>query len=119
MLTLRAPRRRLEVSRYFTPSPEAQFPPQFGFRSNAQSVHGSRTIMLVDITALLNALPPTASQGEYQQAIMDGNVLGKGTASTRLWAWKKLRELYSLDLEVPLFRLLRRYWDVGTASRPQ
>jgi hypothetical protein len=49
--------------------------------------------MLADITALLNAVPATASQGDYQKAIMEDNVLGKGTASTRLWAWKKLREL--------------------------
>ena len=74
--------------------------------------------MLADITALLNGVASAASQGDYQRAIMEENVLGKGTAATRLWAWKKLRELYSLDPDVPLFRLFRRYWDVDAAARP-
>lgn len=74
--------------------------------------------MLADLTAVLEAVPATAGQESYRRAILDENALGKKTASTRLWAWKKLRELYTLDTEIPVFRLLRRFWDMDTDGRP-
>ena len=106
------------MTRYFTPSAAPSLPEAFGFRSEAQSVHGSRTIMLADLTTLLAAVPGAAAYGDYERAIMEDNVLGKGTASTRLWAWKKLRELYALDAELAVFRLLRKFWDVDPKGRP-
>lgn len=74
--------------------------------------------MLADLTALLDAVQHEADHSAYSRAVQDDNVLGKMTASTRLWAWKKLRELYALDPEVPVFRMLRRYWDVDARGRP-
>jgi hypothetical protein len=106
------------LSRYFIPSSPGDLPERAGFRSDAQSVHGSRTIMLRDLRALLDAVPAIASYHDYERAILEDNVLGKRTASTRLWAWKKLRELYALDPSVPLFRYLRVVWDADTEGRP-
>jgi hypothetical protein len=100
------------LSRYFSPSAPSRYPEQFGFRSEAQSVHGSRTIMLADLSALLGGLPPSATHADYEHVIREENLLGKPTDSTRLWAWKKLRELYALDPEVPVFRIFRRLWKV-------
>jgi hypothetical protein len=81
-------------------------------------VHGSRTIMLADLRALLAGVPADASHEAYRQAIQDDNVLGKRTASTRLWAFKKLRELYALDPEVPVFSELRARWSASAEGRP-
>jgi hypothetical protein len=106
------------VNRYFVPPAGPRYPESFGFRSEAQSTHGSRTIMLADLTTLLDAVPAGATHADYVHAINQDNVLGKRTASTRLWAWKKLRELYALDPEVPLFRILRRLWDAGPRGHP-
>jgi hypothetical protein len=74
--------------------------------------------MLADLAMLLDAVPADAAHDAYREAILGGNVLGKKTASTRLWSWKKLRELYSLDLETPVFRLLRHYWAADRQGRP-
>jgi hypothetical protein len=74
--------------------------------------------MLADLMALLSVTASAATYEDYEQAILGKNVLGKRTASTRLWAWKKLRELYALDPRVPVFRLLRRLWDAEAAARP-
>jgi hypothetical protein len=74
--------------------------------------------MLADLAALLDVLPPEASQEAYRRAIQDHNVLGKKTASTRLWAYKKLRELYALDPEVPVFSEMRARWASGADGRP-
>ena len=72
--------------------------------------------MLADVSALMNELPASTTYAEYEQAIVEQNLLGKPTASTRLWAWKKLRELYALDPSVPVFRVFRQLWD---AEQPE
>lgn len=111
--------RAQDVNRYFIPSGEqGALPLSMGFRSAAQSVHASRTIMLADFTTLLDAVPADAEHDEYRRAVLDDNVLGKKTASTRLWAYKKLRELYALDTRVPVFRALRTLWASDPAGRP-
>jgi hypothetical protein len=74
--------------------------------------------MLADLTTLLDALPASAEHADYQRAVMEDNALGKRTASTRLWAWKKLRELYALDPTVPIFRMLRELWRADASGRP-
>jgi hypothetical protein len=93
---------------------------RFGFRYGERGTHGSRSIMLADLRQLLASTPVEAAYDDYRAAIMDENVLGKGTASTRLWSWKKLRELYGLDSRLAVFRCFRQLWDWDTdsAGRP-
>ena len=95
-----------------------RLPARFGFRSGDRGTHGSRSIMLDDLQHVLNATPPDTRYEGYRVAIMGDNVLGKGTASTRLWSWKKLRELYGLNTDLAVFRCFRRLWDGDSAGRP-
>lgn len=74
--------------------------------------------MLADICQLFDATSPGDDYEHYREAIMSQNVLGKGTASTRLWSWKKLRELYGLDPRLAVFRCLRRLWETDAQGRP-
>lgn len=74
--------------------------------------------MLADLTAVLAAVPSDAPHEHYRYAIQNDNVLGKKTASTRHWAYKKLRELYALDPSMPVFRELRARWEAGGDGRP-
>lgn len=91
---------------------------QFGFRYGERGTHGSRSIMLPDLRQLLASTAVDAVYEDYQAAIMEENVLGKGTASTRLWSWKKLRELYGLDPSLGVFRCFRQLWRTDSAGRP-
>lgn len=91
---------------------------RFGFRYGERGTHGSRSIMLADLCQLLASTPVGAAYDDYRAAIMDENVLGKGTASTRLWSWKKLRELYGLDSRFGVFRCFRQLWETDSAGRP-
>jgi len=91
---------------------------RFGFRYGERGTHGSRSIMLADLRQLLASNPVGAAYEDYRVAIMEGNVLGKGTASTRLWAWKKLRELYGLDARLAVFRCFRQLWEGDAQGRP-
>ncbi len=89
-----------------------------GFRLGAKGTHTSRTIMFPELSATLDMTPSTASRDEYAAAIIDANCLGKSTAATRRLTNQRLGELYALDPQVPLFRVLRRLWEGDEAGRP-
>jgi len=89
-----------------------------GFRAGARGTHTSRTMMLEELTAVLNECPSDADRGRYAEAIIDGNCLGKTTAATRRLSNQRLGELYALDPGVPLFRVLRKVWSVDPVGRP-
>lgn len=74
--------------------------------------------MVGELRALLDALPATATQSDYRAAIIEGNVLGKKTLATRRLTARYLVELYALNDQVVLFRVLRRLWDADQEGRP-
>ena len=87
-----------------------------GFRFGARGTQSSRSIMLRELREVLNAVPPEASRTDYTAAIVDENVLGKPTGATRRTTRQRLGELYALDPAVPLFRVLRRLWELDRQS---
>ena len=89
-----------------------------GFRFGDRGTHTSRTMMLAELTDLLAAVQPDADRDAYAVAIVEENVLGKATASTRRLTNQRLRELYGLDPRLPLFRVLRKLWAVDEPGRP-
>jgi len=89
-----------------------------GFRFGHIGTHTSRTIMLKELTAVLAAVAVNGKSDEYRAAIVEENCLGKQTVSTRRLTLQRLRELYALDPAVPVFRILRRLWDLDAPSRP-
>ena len=90
----------------------------FGMKLSAGGAHISRTMMLQEISAVLAAVPGGASASDYREQIVDRNVLGKTTDSTRLKTLRHLRELYALDEGVPLFGLLRKLYLLDIADLP-
>jgi hypothetical protein len=90
-----------------------------GFRFGARGTHGSRTIMLRELTELFAALSPTATKDDYKTAIVDENTLGKRTYATRLSSRQRLTEMYGLDPKLAIFRVLRRIWPLGPQGQPQ
>ncbi|MEI6046388.1 MAG: hypothetical protein WCS37_18715 [Chloroflexota bacterium] len=89
----------------------------FGFAQNGMGSHGSRTLMLSELRLLLTALPPTATLVEYQQAVVQDNVLLKKTISTRQESFRRLREMYALDNNVRLFQALRDLWEIEAEAQ--
>lgn len=79
---------------------------------------GGRTIMLSELTDLLNAVPKQgATMVEYASAIMEENCLGKPTMAARTEARKRLVNVYSLDFSDPVFRMFHKLWSRNTACR--
>jgi len=102
----------------------ATFPPippaseRFGFSVKQTGGHMARSMMLDELTLLVGSLPVEATLGDYRQAILEKNNLGKPTFSSRHKSFRHLRELYSLDPDRALFRLLRRLAAEDAASLP-
>ena len=90
----------------------------WGFRSGARGTHTSRTIMLDELSNLLDAVPRDGVRDDYADAVMAHNCLGKRTAATRELSLQRLTELYSLDPQITLFRVLRDLWVRNETSRP-
>lgn len=74
--------------------------------------------MLADVSLVLEHGGKTAELNDYLMAIVEQNVLGKPTQTTRKRSAKRLLELYSLNRLCPVFRLLRQFWCVDASARP-
>jgi hypothetical protein len=72
--------------------------------------------MLTELSAVLAAVPDTGSRPDYLEAVIEGNCLAKPTTSTRRLTLQRLSELYALDPAIPLFRILRRLWNLDVNS---
>ncbi len=74
--------------------------------------------MLEELSLVLDKVPFDVDKSVYVSAIVDENVLGKPTRTTRLKTAKRLVELYALDPHCPIFRSFRDYWRGDPAGRP-
>jgi hypothetical protein len=90
----------------------------FGFSANETGGHMGRSMMLNEIRLLLAGIPEDADQGRYRTAILDENILGKPTYSSREKSLKYLLQLYGLDPQKALFRNLRKLAAHDTESLP-
>jgi hypothetical protein len=91
---------------------------KFGLKFSRGGAHISRTMMLVELGAVLANVPPGSGTADYREAILQQNVLGKTTDSTRRESLRRLRELYGLDGKTPIFGLLRKLQAIDSASLP-
>ena len=91
---------------------------RFGFKYNKRSVHTGRTIMLEELSNLLEAVPEAIVYDDYIKAILDQNCLLKRSSSSRTITANFLTELYSLDPTISIFRNLLFFWNRDEEGRP-
>ncbi len=89
-----------------------------GFRFGDKGTHSSRTIMLEELSTLLRVPNTSFGREEYRTLIVRDNCLGKRTLSTRRLTFQRLSELYVLDGDVLLFRVMRQLWQTDECGRP-
>ncbi len=75
-------------------------------------------MMLPEISILTEVIPLEATQHEYRNAILADNVLGKPTYTSRDKSLRHLLQLYELDPNLALFRVLRKLTAEDRASLP-
>lgn len=90
----------------------------FGFSANRTGGHMARSMMLDEMAQLQAAFPITANRSDFQTAIERDNLLGKPTLSSRQKSYRHLVELYGLDQEQALFRVLRHIGALDSSSFP-
>lgn len=78
----------------------------------------SHTIVVSALTQLLNSVDRYADASDYEEAVLEGNVLGKDTTGARQRTLRYLRELYLLRPDSILFRSLRDLWTDDPAGKP-
>ena len=96
-------------------SPELE---AFGLKFSSGGAHISRTMMLRELAVVLGDVPQGSGAADYREAILQRNVLGKTTDSTRQKSLRHLRELYALDEAAPIFGLLRALYATDATSLP-
>jgi hypothetical protein len=100
-----------------TPAYEARRQ-KLGFRDGDKGTHSSRTLMLSELELLLSHATPNMSMPDYRRLVVDDNVLGKPTRTTREHTVRKLKALYGLEPDIPVFRTLVQLWPIEAESRP-
>ncbi len=88
-----------------------KLPDTFGFCNEPLTVHTSRTIMLCELEELLSNASLSSTKEEYESLIVDDNILGKPTISSRTKTAKFITQLYSFDNKLVLFKALRYFYD--------
>lgn len=91
---------------------------EVGFRWGDKGTHTSRTIMLDELSSVLANCRPTAVRDDYLSAIHEDNCLGKRTVATRRLSSQRLSELYGLNPEISLFRVMRQCWYTDRKGQP-
>lgn len=82
-------------------------------------VHTSRTVMLEELVRLFDhVVDPNADRAVYVRAIEQENCLGKRSNRSRKLTREYLVTLYGLDPNMPLFRVLRHFWQRDQEGRP-
>jgi hypothetical protein len=92
---------------------------RLGFSYARGGVHSSRTMMLVELRALLSYVDAAgATKADYLEAIQTANCLGKRSGRTRMLTFRHLVDLYALDPGLLLFRALRFLWQRDVHGQP-
>ncbi|MFC5438614.1 hypothetical protein [Rhodanobacter ginsenosidimutans] len=92
---------------------------RLGFSYERGGVHTARTMMLVELRALLSYVDQAdAAKGEYLEAIQAANCLGKRSGKTRTLTFRHLADLYALDPGLLVFRALRFFWQRDLDGQP-
>lgn len=91
---------------------------RFGFGFAKRSVHVARTMMLGDLTKLLIAVPEAKRRSDYLNAIIEDNCLGKKSLNTRKISAEQLKQMYTIDPEITIFRNLLYFRQRDERGRP-
>jgi hypothetical protein len=89
-----------------------------GLKFSPGGTHFSRTMMLKELAQALAGVPPHGTLADYAQAIVNRNLLGKATESTRRKSFRHLQELYGMDRSIPLFSILRILTEQSPSALP-
>ena len=74
--------------------------------------------MINELKLLFEVTDPSSSYQDYEQAIINQNVLQKATQNSRKLTLRHLKNLYGLSSEIKIFNAFRKWWDISEDSQP-
>lgn len=86
--------------------------------TRAGGANSSHTILFTALSRVLESVEHGADADAYVRAVLDDNVLAKGTAESRRRTLRYLKELYRLRPDSILFRALRDVWADDALAQP-
>ncbi|WML91014.1 hypothetical protein RCF98_01360 [Thiothrix lacustris] len=90
---------------------------KLGFKFGKNGAHAARSMMIEELKQLFASRPKTASQEDYQQDIVTFNTLHKATENSRKLTYHHLKDLYGLSPDIPLFNVLRQWWELSETAQ--
>jgi hypothetical protein len=105
----------MPVSQWVTASVDPALLQRFGIKLAGGGPHQSKTMMLAELSTLLASGRANAPS----EALVEDNLLGKPSRRAREAALYRLRQLYGVGGDDPIWRLLKALWQRDVAGRPQ
>ncbi|MEZ8025433.1 hypothetical protein [Vibrio sp. 1F255] len=90
---------------------------QLGFKFGKNGAHSARSMMIEELQHLLFSRDESASKADFEDDIVNFNILHKPTEKSRQLTYRHLVDLYALDRNVILFDIFRRWWDYREDSQ--
>jgi hypothetical protein len=100
---------------WFAPTEEFGNVEALGIRLAPGGVHLTKTMMLAELTAVLNAFPDTVA---VERGVITDNLLGKPTGTARRLALSRLNTLYGVVKPLPIQMAALRLWLRNATGRP-
>nr|WP_102260246.1 hypothetical protein [Enterovibrio norvegicus] len=91
---------------------------QLGFKFGKNGAHSARSMMIEELQHLLFSRDESASKDDFEDDIVNFNILHKPTEKSRQLTYRHLVDLYALDKQVLLFQVLRKWWEKHEESQP-
>ena len=85
---------------------------QLGFKFGKNGAHSARSMMIEELKHLLLSRDKSAIKSDYEDDIINFNLLHKPTEKSRKLTYRHLVDLYSLDTQVTLFNVFRKWWEL-------
>jgi len=90
----------------------------FGFKNGKSGPHAARSLMLPELTTIMDAYTEETSISQIVENIEVFNCLHKATANSRKLSRRHLLNLYGLDMSICLFRAFKQVWQKAPNARP-
>jgi hypothetical protein len=86
---------------------------ELGFKFGKNGAHSARSMMIEELKLLLFSRDESASKTDYEDDIINFNILHKPTEKSRKLTFRHLVDLYGLDTQIPLFKMFRKWWELN------
>ncbi len=91
---------------------------EFGFKFGRNGAHSARSMMIEELKQLLFSREESATKKDYEDDIINFNILHKPTEKSRALTFRHLVDLYGMSMDIQLFNVFRQWWELSEDAQP-